>query len=119
MRQLVALYLKTANEQSLHVSIINSGSKISESKLENISQPFVRYSNADSDSRQYGGVGLGLAICEAFLKVHNAEYGARNIELELEFYFYLKDLLVEPTLNKTQIRIFIDKYVPILPYFSP
>ena len=39
--------------------------------------------------RSQGGTGLGLAISKNILELHDAEYGVKNTEDGVLFYFYL------------------------------
>ena len=40
--------------------------------------------------RSQGGTGLGLAISKNILELHDAEYGVKNTEDGVLFYFYLQ-----------------------------
>ena len=60
-------------------SIINEGSHISEEHLSDIWYTFVTH--------DYQGSGLGLAICQAILQLHHYDYGVKNVETGVEFYF--------------------------------
>ena len=64
------------------VSIYNEGERIAKEKLESIWYTFVTH---DKD-----GSGLGLAICRSILELHQFEYGVRNKEEGVMFYFYSK-----------------------------
>lgn len=60
-------------------SIINEGSHIDEEHLSDIWYTFVTH--------DHQGSGLGLAICQAILQLHHYDYGVKNVESGVEFYF--------------------------------
>lgn len=59
--------------------VYNEGDPIDEDRLERIWYTFVTHDQE--------GSGLGLAICRSILKLHHLDYGARNKEDGVEFYF--------------------------------
>ncbi|MDM8526562.1 ATP-binding protein [Anaerolineales bacterium HSG24] len=67
-------------------SIIDSGVGIPPDKLALI---FNKFQQADmSDSRQYGGTGLGLPICKELVEMHGGTIGVQsNLEAGSEFWF--------------------------------
>lgn len=69
------------------VKVSNSGSNIAEENMENIWRPFAREN--PSGNKKYGGSGLGLAITKNILKLHESEFGVKNIEDGVEFHFSL------------------------------
>lgn len=73
---------------SMNVSVLNEGTPI---PLQDISKIWDRFYRCDkSRSRITGGTGLGLTICKAILEKHGAQFGARNLDCGVEFYFTLK-----------------------------
>ena len=38
-------------------------------------------------THDHQGSGLGLAICQAILQLHHYDYGVKNVESGVEFYF--------------------------------
>ena len=38
-------------------------------------------------TREYGGSGIGLSIVKAIMEAHHKEYGVRNFENGVEFWF--------------------------------
>lgn len=70
----------------LRVSFENTADPLSEEELKNIWSKF--YKIDKSRSRSIGGSGLGLSIVKNILEIHNMEYGVRNTNRGIEFYFY-------------------------------
>lgn len=64
------------------VSIYNEGEIIPEDNIESIWYTFVTH--------DHEGSGLGLAICRSILELHQFEYGVKNKENGVEFYFMSK-----------------------------
>ena len=85
----VQVELRRENHE-IALSVRDHGAGVPEAALENLFRPFYRV-NTGRD-RQSGGVGLGLAIAERALKVHDASIRAFNAEgggLEVEMRFPL------------------------------
>ena len=66
------------------ISIYNEGQQIPEEEIMHIWEPMFR----GDKSRTYenGSSGMGLAISEAILKMHRADYGVKNVSGGVEFY---------------------------------
>ena len=43
----------------------------------------------DIGTRAYGGTGIGLSIVKAIMDAHNQQYGVKNWENGVEFWFTL------------------------------
>ncbi|MEK4709321.1 sensor histidine kinase [Bacillus sp. FSL R10-2780] len=71
----------------IKVCIENKSAHIEEEQLDKIWDRFYRVDAARK--RSQGGTGLGLAISKNILELHNAEYGVKNTEDGVLFYFYL------------------------------
>lgn len=69
------------------IYIYNDGKHIDEQDFQNIWLRF--YKGDKSHNRGVGGTGLGLAIVKAILEKHQSEFGVRNVEKGVEFYFSL------------------------------
>ncbi|WP_291581742.1 sensor histidine kinase [Clostridium sp. UBA6640] len=73
-------------DNRLRVSFENTANPISPEEMNNIWSKF--YKADKSRSRTSGGSGLGLSIVKNVLELHDMEYGVRNTERGVEFYFY-------------------------------
>ncbi|MGH0429231.1 HAMP domain-containing histidine kinase [Bacillus mycoides] len=82
------IIISTIDEKDrIKVCIENKGAHIEEGQLDKIWDRFYRMDAARQ--RSQGGTGLGLAISKNILELHNAEYGVKNTEDGVLFYFYL------------------------------
>ena len=83
--------IKVEHENDGHVvvGIHNEGEHIPEKQLINIWEKFYRLEQARD--RKSGGTGLGLAIVSHILQLHGSQYGVRNTEQGVEFYFSLTE----------------------------
>jgi len=70
-------------EEYLRFGVYNQGESIGEEELSRIWDKFYRIGG-----KRTQGAGLGLAIAAGILKLHGWQYGARNREEGVEFYFY-------------------------------
>lgn len=70
-------------------SIENSSAPIPEDQLNKIWNRFYRLDK--SGNRKLGGTGLGLAIAGNILLLHKLNFGVKNTELGVKFYFTNKD----------------------------
>ena len=73
-------------DNRLKVSVENSANPISDEEMHNIWNKF--YKADKSRNRTFGGSGLGLSIVKNVLELHGMEYGTRNTDRGVEFYFY-------------------------------
>jgi len=69
--------------------IENTADPFSDEALEKIWDRFYRVEK--SRSRSLGGNGLGLSIVKSILENHESDFGVRNTEIGVEFYFILKN----------------------------
>ncbi|WP_259416386.1 sensor histidine kinase [Bacillus toyonensis] len=82
------IIISTIDEKNrIKVCIENKGTHIEEEQLDKIWDRFYRVDAARH--RSQGGTGLGLAISKNILELHEAEYGVKNTEDGVLFYFYL------------------------------
>ncbi|AMR04935.1 MULTISPECIES: sensor histidine kinase [Bacillus] len=82
------IIISTIDEKDrIKVCIENKGTHIEEEQLDKIWDRFYRVDTARQ--RSQGGTGLGLAISKNILELHDAEYGVKNTENGVLFYFYL------------------------------
>lgn len=73
------------NGDSVRVSVFNTGSPIPESDLDKIWLKFYKVDKART--REYGGSGIGLSIVKAVMESMNKDYGVRNYDNGVEFWF--------------------------------
>lgn len=60
----------------LRVTVVDTGVGISAEQQHTV---FERFSQADmSDTRQYGGIGLGLTICKLYVEMHGGQIGVKS-----------------------------------------
>lgn len=75
-------------EGSMECSVENTGVHIPEEAIPRLFDAFYRVE--DSRNRSMGGSGLGLYIVRMALEYHHAEFGVRNTEEGVQFYFSIK-----------------------------
>ena len=85
---------KQENRQEVCFEIIDTGIGIPEEIQEDLFQPFTQAD--ESNTRKYGGTGLGLTICRQII---SAMEGSLHVESEpgkgSRFYFYLSFILFD------------------------
>lgn len=75
-------------EDSIKISVFNTGDHIAEHDLENIWQSFYRADKAHS--RSEGRFGLGLSIVKAIQDLHGMPYSVENVASGVTFSFEIK-----------------------------
>lgn len=70
---------------SVRVSVFNTGNPIPESDLDKIWLKFYKVDKART--REYGGSGIGLSIVKAVMDAMNKDYGVKNYDNGVEFWF--------------------------------
>lgn len=73
------------NEHTVRVCVFNTGNRIPEEDLDKVWIKFYKVDKART--REYGGSGIGLSIVKAIMEAHHKEYGVRNLENGVEFWF--------------------------------
>ena len=73
--------------QRVRVAVRNTGDPIPEEALPDLWTKFFKVDKART--REYGGSGIGLSIVKAIMESHHQEYGVRNVEDGVEFWFTL------------------------------
>lgn len=76
------------NEESLIISIFNTGKPIEEEDLHYIFDKF--YQSKNQNIRKPLGSGLGLAICKRIIDAHEGEISVKNKSLGVVFEIILK-----------------------------
>lgn len=74
--------------QKVRISVFNTGQPIPEESLVHIWEKFYKVDKART--REYGGSGVGLSIVKAIMDSLNQEYGVRNYDNGVEFWFELE-----------------------------
>jgi len=74
-------------EGRVRVSVFNTGAPIPQEDLEQIWDKFYKVDKART--REYGGSGIGLSIVKAIMNSMNQQYGVKNWENGVEFWFEL------------------------------
>lgn len=69
----------------VRISVFNTGENISEDNIDKIWGRF--YKVDESRNRADGGTGIGLSLVKAIMTSYNSEYGVKNLENGVEFYF--------------------------------
>lgn len=75
------------NGDNIRVSVFNTGKNIPEEDIDNIWGKFYKVDKART--REYGGNGIGLSIVKAIMDSYGKEYGVRNLDNGVEFWFDL------------------------------
>lgn len=74
-------------DDKIMIEVENEGEQIAEKELKNIWDKF--YKIDKSRNREAGGTGLGLAITKNILILHKSQFGVKNTEKGVKFYFTL------------------------------
>ena len=74
-------------ENCVRISVFNSGKPIPEESLDRIWDKFYKVDKART--REYGGSGVGLSIVRAIMESMHRDYGVKNYENGVEFWFEL------------------------------
>ena len=69
----------------VRVKVFNSGDKIKEEDLNRVWNRF--YKADESRNRDDGGTGIGLSLVKAIMNNYESNYGVRNVDNGVEFYF--------------------------------
>ena len=77
-------------ENTVRISVFNTGKNISEENLNKIWKRF--YKEDSSRNREAGGSGIGLSLVKAIMDNYKNEYGVINKYTGVEFYFELNKI---------------------------
>lgn len=77
----------TKEEGIVRTSVFNTGDPIPEEDIDKIWSKFYKVDKART--REYGGNGIGLSIVKAVMEAHNQNYGVKNYDNGVEFWFEL------------------------------
>ncbi len=75
------------SDKKLRVTVFNTGSCIPDDSIDLIWDKFYKVDKART--REYGGSGVGLSIVKAIMSAMNQQYGVRNTEDGVAFWFEL------------------------------
>lgn len=75
-------------ENRVRISVFNTGNPIPEESLPHIWEKFYKVDKART--REYGGSGIGLSIVKAIMESMGQEYGVRNYDNGVEFWYELE-----------------------------
>ena len=83
------IFVKIFEENNCYnISVENTGAHIPEKELSNI---FIKFYRVDkSGNRSTNSFGLGLAIVKKILELHHSEFGVKNTQNGVLFYFTLR-----------------------------
>ena len=88
-KEIVVQVKKMEETGKIRTSVYNSGSHIPEEDLNQVWDKFFKVDKART--REYGGSGVGLSIVRAIMESFHQEFGVRNMEDGVEFWFELDD----------------------------
>ena len=74
-------------EDTVKITVANTGDPIPEDSLDKVWIKFYKVDKART--REYGGSGIGLSIVKAIMKSFQQEYGVKNYDNGVEFWFEL------------------------------
>lgn len=77
--------IENKDNNKIIISVENSGKSVPEEELNNLWNSF--YKLDKSRNRELGGTGIGLSIVKNILMLHNFEYGVKNTDIGVKFYF--------------------------------
>ena len=75
-------------DKKVRISVFNSGQPIPKESLPHIWEKFYKVDKART--REYGGSGVGLSIVKAIMDSLNHDYGVKNYDNGVEFWFELE-----------------------------
>jgi len=71
----------------VRISVFNTGKQIPEEDIDQIWNKFYKVDKART--REYGGNGIGLSIVKAIMESFHKEYGVKNYNNGVQFWFEL------------------------------
>ncbi len=82
--KIIRVYMEK-KEESVRISVFNTGKNIPDESIPHIWDKFYKVDKART--REYGGSGVGLSIVKAVMESVNQDYGVKNEEDGVTFYF--------------------------------
>lgn len=83
---MIEIKIRTGEEKA-KVTVFNTGTPIPEEDVSHIWEKFYKVDKAHT--REYGGNGIGLSIVKAIMESFHQEYGVKNYDNGVEFWFEL------------------------------
>ncbi|TVX93628.1 HAMP domain-containing protein [Paenibacillus agilis] len=87
-QSVIGINIYETGSGQMMICIENEGSSIDEEDMQRIWDQFYRVER--SRDRKLGGTGLGLAMVKHILELHDSDYGVKNTNKGVMFYFTLK-----------------------------
>jgi len=78
---------KNVENDTVRISVFNTGKQIPEEDIDQIWNKFYKVDKART--REYGGNGIGLSIVKAIMESFHKEYGVKNYNNGVQFWFEL------------------------------
>lgn len=85
-------------ENCVRISVFNTGKPIPEESLPHLWEKFYKVDKART--REYGGSGIGLSIVRAIMEALHQDYGVKNYDNGVEFWFDLDTQSKAPAENE-------------------
>lgn len=81
------IQIKIKQSDKVKISVFNTGEAIPEKDVDRIWEKFYKVDKART--REYGGNGIGLSVVKAIMESLHQEYGVKNYDNGVEFWFEL------------------------------
>ena len=81
------IQVKIEQKDNARISVFNTGKAIPEEDIQRVWEKFYKVDKART--REYGGNGIGLSIVKAIMESFQQQYGVRNYDNGVEFWFEL------------------------------
>lgn len=86
-RRIIVRAAVDEKSRKARISVFNTGSHIPEEDLDQVWEKFFKVDKART--REYGGSGVGLSIVRAIMESFHQQFGVRNVDDGVEFWFEL------------------------------
>lgn len=81
------IQIKVVCKEKARISVFNTGKQIPEEDIDRIWEKFYKVDKART--REYGGNGIGLSLVKAIMESLHQDYGVKNYDNGVEFWFEL------------------------------
>ncbi|MFI3171275.1 MAG: HAMP domain-containing sensor histidine kinase [Eubacteriales bacterium] len=82
------IQVKIVEDERAKITVFNTGNPIPEQDIDRIWEKFYKVDKART--REYGGSGIGLSVVKAIMESLHQEFGVRNYNNGVEFWFELE-----------------------------